>query len=77
MRKKSELIKELDELKAEKLQREREENRPFKIFTGLENWIYICEWKWKSLKTIRKYKFKAYTLMWDVIFSLEDEYVAK
>lgn len=70
--KKSELLKEYEELKAKELQRKNERTKPFRIFQGLEDWIQVIEWYGKESMVITEYKFDWYSReMWPVFIKIK------
>lgn len=70
--KKSELLKEYNKMRAKLLKVEREESKPFRIFSPTDDWIYIIEWEWKNIELIKRYKFKWYDIYSNAVFSVEE-----
>lgn len=59
-----------------KLMKDREDSKPFRIFSPTDDGIYIVEWEGKTWKIMKSYVFKGYNpATRDAIFQLSDEYL--
>ena len=46
----------------DRLQKAREKEKPFRVFSATDDWIHIVEWKWNEMWVIYTFKFKWYSL---------------
>ena len=59
----------------DRLQKAREQEKPFRVFSATDDWIHIVEWKWNEMWVIYTFKFKWYWSNWlTAIFEKTAEY---
>lgn len=60
-----------------RLEQEKLNEKPFRIFTSSENWVTITEWKWKKIRVIGDYVFTWYNIYWQAVFDQVAQYIPK